>query len=70
MGVVKEIGSGMERKKAFYTKWLECVDEDEKRRLKDIYLYKMTKTKAKLAITSSKTTTFERLCAELGENVG
>ncbi|XP_055830759.1 uncharacterized protein LOC129899763 [Solanum dulcamara] len=48
--------------------WLECVDEDEKGRLKVIY--KTTKTEAKLEVMSAKTSTFERLYMELGDKGG
>lgn len=58
----------MEAKKVAYMKWLECMDEDEKWRLKDIY--QTAKTKVKSAVMSAKTTTFERSYVELGEKVG
>lgn len=41
--------------------WLKCVDEDEKRRLKDIY------KDAKLAVTNAETSAFERLYTNLGD---
>lgn len=41
--------------------WLKCVDEDEKRRLKDIC------KDAKLAVTSAKMSAFERLYTNLGD---
>ncbi|KAG5599849.1 hypothetical protein H5410_031219 [Solanum commersonii] len=55
-------------KKAAYTKLVECVDEEEKRTLKKVY--KMTKTKAKLAVMKAKTAAFERLYVELGDKGG
>ncbi|MDV3181150.1 MAG: hypothetical protein Q8830_02875, partial [Candidatus Phytoplasma australasiaticum] len=48
--------------------WLECRDEDEKIRLKDIY--KTTKTEAKMAVTSAMIIAFERLYVEFGEKGG
>lgn len=45
--------------------WLEWRDDDEKRRLKDIY--KMTKTEERMAVTSAKTIVFECLYEELSD---
>lgn len=72
--VFKDIGGGMKKfktvkvKKVAHTKWLECVDEDNKEMLKDIY--KTTKIEAKSSVTSVKTTTFQCLYAGLRENWG
>ncbi|XP_055814177.1 uncharacterized protein LOC129883568 [Solanum dulcamara] len=63
-----EVQDKVKTKKVVYTEWLECMDEDEKYRLKDIY--KRVKMKAKSAVTSAKTTTFECLYDELGEKGG
>ncbi|WMV29422.1 hypothetical protein MTR67_022807 [Solanum verrucosum] len=63
-----EVQGKVEAKKAAYTKLVECVDEEEKQTLKKVY--KMTKTEAKLAVTKAKTTAFERLYVELGDNGG
>lgn len=64
-GVIEKFKAKWKLRRFAYTKWLECIDEDEKWRLKDIY--KKTKTKAKPMITSVKTVAFERLYIELGE---
>ncbi|XP_055814356.1 uncharacterized protein LOC129883992 [Solanum dulcamara] len=63
-----EVQGKVKAKKVAYTEWLEYVDEEEKSRLKDIY--KKAKTEAKSAITSAKTTIFERLYVELGGKCG
>ncbi|XP_055826305.1 uncharacterized protein LOC129894661 [Solanum dulcamara] len=63
-----EVQGKVKAKKVAYTEWLECVDEEEKNRVKDIY--KKAKTKAKSVVTIAKTTTFERVYVELGEKDG
>ncbi|KAG5615096.1 hypothetical protein H5410_014920, partial [Solanum commersonii] len=60
-----EVQGKVEAKKAAYTEWVECVDEEVKRALKKFY--KMTKTEAKLVVTKEKTATFEHLYDELGD---
>lgn len=52
-----EVQDKVKLKKVAYMKWLECVDEDEKRRLKNIY--ETAKIEAKSTIRSAKTVTFE-----------
>ncbi|XP_055822141.1 uncharacterized protein LOC129890661 [Solanum dulcamara] len=64
----REVQGKVKTKKVAYTEWLEYVDKDNKSRLK--YIYKKAKTEAKSAVPSAKTTTFERLYAELGEKGG
>lgn len=53
----------MEAKKVAYAKWVECMDEEEKWMLKEVY--RAAKTKDKLAVTMAKTTISERLYIEL-----
>lgn len=58
----------MEINNVSYTKWVEWVDEEEKRMLKEVY--KAAKTEVMLVVTVAKTTTFEWLYVELGDNAG
>ncbi|XP_055812049.1 uncharacterized protein LOC129881964 [Solanum dulcamara] len=61
----EEVQGKVKIKNVYYIEWLECLDEEEKNRLKDIY--KKAKMEAKSAIISAKTTTFERMYVEFGE---
>ncbi|KAG5585502.1 hypothetical protein H5410_045936 [Solanum commersonii] len=54
-----EVQGLVEAKKAAYTKWVECVDEEEKRTLKEVY--KTTKTEAKLVVTRLRQLTLSSL---------